>query len=440
TPLFEIYLGNGRSDKFNYGGSFHLLSSHATSADYQDVSHLGGKIFGTSYFKNTALSGGSSFDQDVYHFYGFSQAFTDTANALSKDLLKNQFQNLGVNLGLMNTKETKSDIDYDFQFHFHDLKQTAHLDNIPNGTEDYFSFKADLGKTIQEIHSANVAFNFQKENYSSTSDTSISYFSILPNYQFHGKNLFVKAGLNFEVIGKEFKLSPVAEASYKLIGDYLVPYAGVFGENNPNTLKEISDANPFIAYYSPTTSQILEGYVGIKGSYGNNIIYNARLSYRDQKNVPFYYSIGQDPTVFSAFYYYDAKILTFHGEIGYKESEHLNLLLSGDASSWDLDYNDQPIGIPKSKLTFSLNYNIQQKIIFNVDLFGQTGAYAFFPEDSTTVQMKGRVDVNLSVTYNYKKNLAFWLSFNNLTAAKQREWYNYPTYGFGVMGGLMLKF
>jgi hypothetical protein len=178
----------------------------------------------------------------------------------------------------------------------------------------------------------------------------------------------------------------------------------------------------------------------LKGSYASNIYYNARLSYRKQTNIPFYYSIGGEPTVYSTNYYYEGMILGFRAEVGYKQSEHLNLMLTGEANSWDLDYSDEPIGIPKSKLTFSANYNIQQKIIFNVDIFGQTGAYAFFPEDSVTTQMKGRIDLNLTTTYNYKKNIAFWLSFNNITAAKQREWYNYPTYGFVAMGGLMLKF
>ena len=80
------------------------------------------------------------------------------------------------------------------------------------------------------------------------------------------------------------------------------------------------------------------------------------------------------------------------------------------------------------------------KIIFNVDVFGQTGAYTIIPGDSVSTQLKGVVDLNFSTTYNYKKNIAFWFSLNNITSAKEREWYNYPYYGFQALVGAILKF
>lgn len=440
TPLFEVYLGNGRSDKYSYGANFHYLSSHATGMDYQDVSHLGGNVSGTSYFKSTALSGGIGYDQDVYHFYGFDPAFTDTANQFSKDLLKNQFQNFSLNLGLGNTKPTKSEVDYDFQFRFHDLRRKPGSGMLDDLKEDYFRFDARLGKTIQKVHHANLDLGFERENFSSSMDTAIDYFSILPNYEYRKAKLFLKAGVNLEIVDGGFMVNPVAEGSYEVIGDYLIPYAGIFGGSSPNTLKEVSDVNPFIAYYAPATSEVLEGYGGVKGSYGNNISYNARLSYGKQTNVPFYHTIGENPSLFTTYYYYEAMVLRFRMEVGYKQSERLNLLVSGETSSWDLDYDDEPIGIPKSKLSFSANYNIQNKIIFTGDLFLQSGAFAFNETDSVTTQMKGRIDVNLGATYNYKKNIGFWVSLNNITASKQREWYNYPTYGLVAMGGVLLKF
>jgi hypothetical protein len=156
--------------------------------------------------------------------------------------------------------------------------------------------------------------------------------------------------------------------------------------------------------------------------------------------VPFYHTVGENPSLFTTHYYYEAMVLRFRLEVGYRQSERLNLLVSGETSSWDLDYDDEPIGIPKSKLSFTANYNIQNKIIFTGDLFLQSGAFAFNETDSVTTQMKGRIDVNIGATYNYKRNLGFWVSLNNITAAKQREWYNYPTYGFVAMGGVLLKF
>jgi hypothetical protein len=137
---------------------------------------------------------------------------------------------------------------------------------------------------------------------------------------------------------------------------------------------------------------------------------------------------------------YQANIINAHAEIGYRQSERINLGLSGDANYFDLDFEDQPLGIPNQSWTFTFNYNIQDKIFFQADIFAQSGAYTILPGDSTPIQLKGRVDANVSVTYNYRKNMSFWIALNNVTASKNTPWYNYPSYGFQAMAGVKMKF
>ena len=440
TPLVEIYLANGRSDKFNYGLNFHHVSSTPSNIDFQDMSHTGGALFGTSFFKGTALSGEVDYDRQVHYFYGFTPGFVDTFNAFNKDFLRQRFQNIGVNVGLKNAKQNLAGIDYNLDFNFHDFERKSGDTSVKNATENYYHFDFGFAKTIQKIHSVHLDFDFQQENLKSRFDTSINYFSILPNYQLHSKRAEVKAGVNVNVVNKEVKLYPELFASYKLIGDYLIPYIGFHGGSNPNTLQQITAVNPFIGNFSILSSETNEVYLGVKGSYGNNITYNARVSYTDQKNAPFYLPDAEIPTHFSVLYYYEAKILGFHAEIGFRQSERLNLLLSGDASSYHLDFNDQPWGIPKSKLSFAVNYNLQDKIVFNANVFAESGAFTIMPFDSVAIQRKGFVDLNFSTTYNYKQNIAFWISLNNIASMKERQWYNYPYYGLQALAGVILKF
>jgi len=441
TPLVEIYLANGRSDKFNYGMNFHHVSSNPSNIDFQDRSNTGGALFGASYFKGTALSAGVNYDREVHYFYGFTPGFVDTFNAYNKDFLRQRFQNIGVNAGLRNAKQNQAGIDYNLDFNFHNFERRTGDSSIRNTSENYYRFDLGVSKTIQKIHSAHLDFEFQQENLTSRADTSVNYFSVLPNYQLHTKKADLKAGVNVSVVNKEVKLYPELFASYKLVGDYVIPYLGFQGGSNPNTLQEIASVNPFIANFdSIFTSENIEIYLGVKGSYGNNITYNAKVGYSDQKNAPFYLPDTLIPTHFIPFYYYDAKILSFHAEIGFRQSERLNLLLSGDASSYDLDFNDQPWGIPKSKLSFAVNYNLQNKIVFNANVFAESGAYTILPGDSVSIQRKGFVDVNFSTTYNYKQNIAFWISLNNIASMKERHWYNYPYYGLQAMAGVILKF
>lgn len=439
TPLVEIYLANGRSDKFTYGLNFHHVSSNPSNIDFQDISHTGGSLFGTSYFKGTALSAEVNYDRQVHYFYGFTPGFVDTFNVFNKDFLRQRFQNIGVNVGLKNAKQNQAGIDYNLDFNFHDFERRSGDSSVKDASETYYRFDFRFAKTIQKIHSAHLDFDFQQENLKAGFDTSINYFSVLPNYQLHSKRMEVKAGLNVNVVNKEVKLYPEIFASYKLIGEYLIPYMGFHGGSNPNTVQQIMTVNPFIGNLDfITSSENKEVYLGVKGSYANNITYNARVSYLDQTNAPFYLPDTLTPTHFIPFYYYDAKILSFHAEVGFRLSERLNMLVSGDASSYDLDFNDQPWGIPKSKLGFAANYNLQNKIIFNASVFAESGAFTIIGGD--TVQRKGFVDLNFSTTYNYKTNIAFWVSLNNIASTKERQWYNYPYYGLQALAGVILKF
>ena len=146
------------------------------------------------------------------------------------------------------------------------------------------------------------------------------------------------------------------------------------------------------------------------------------------------------PAYYKVTYYYNVNIINVHAEVVFRQSERINLMLSGETNSYDMDFDDQPLGIPKSTLMASLNYNIQNKIFTQVDFFANSGAYTKLGTDSVSTQLKGRADANISVSYDYKRNIAFWLSLNNIFGANNSRWYNYPTYGFQAMAGVKLKF
>jgi outer membrane receptor protein involved in Fe transport len=55
-------------------------------------------------------------------------------------------------------------------------------------------------------------------------------------------------------------------------------------------------------------------------------------------------------------------------------------------------------------------------------------------------RLNGVFDLNLGVSYDYNKTFGFFLNINNVTSARYFRWYNYPTYGFNVLGGLNIRF
>ena len=202
----------------------------------------------------------------------------------------------------------------------------------------------------------------------------------------------------------------------------------------------LTTINPYLGNTLTSYSKINEGYAGMKGSYGNNISYNVKGGIRTQTNLPMYVPEVQNPAYYKVEYYYKVNIINVHAEVVFRQSERINLILSGETNAYDMDFDDQPLGIPKSTLMASLNYNIQNKIITQVDFFANSGAYTKTGTDSMSTQLNGRADANISVSYDYKRNIAFWLSLNNIFGANNSLWYNYPTYGFQAMAGVKLKF
>jgi hypothetical protein len=104
TPLVDLYLHNGRSDKFSYGLELHHLSSNGSKIDWQDFSHSSGTLFGKSYFGATVLSASVGYDHRVN--YNYANAPSDSSGS-AKDLFRRTYNYLPVELSFQNTKKNK---------------------------------------------------------------------------------------------------------------------------------------------------------------------------------------------------------------------------------------------------------------------------------------------------------------------------------------------
>lgn len=439
TPLIDLHLHNGNSKNFSYGLHLHHLSSNGSKIDYQDFSNTGGNLFGKAYAGSSVLSAMVGYQHRKN--YNYAAAEPDTGG-IDKKSMKRTYNLLPVELTFQNTMNGKDKLNYRFGFRYHHFDGLANTSFLVPEKEDYFNFNFLLQKQIQKIHAANVEFSFENLQHKlvGVTDTAQSLLSVIPYYQLQWKNLLLRAGINVTLLSKEVELFPRIHAEYKLIGEYLIPYAGWEGGWYPVTLSELTTVNPYLSNTSPAFTKINKGYFGIKGSYGNFISYAITGSLRSQENLPLYLPDTLNQAYYDVLYYYHADIINVQAEIAYRQSDRISLVLAGETNSYDLDFDDQPWGLPKSKLELTLNYNIQDKIVAKIDLFANSGAYTILPAGSEATQLKGRADASVSFSYDYKKNIACWLAFNNIFGSKNTPWFNYPTYGFQAMAGVKLKF
>jgi outer membrane receptor protein involved in Fe transport len=93
---------------------------------------------------------------------------------------------------------------------------------------------------------------------------------------------------------------------------------------------------------------------------------------------------------------------------------------------------------PSFDVSFSANYNIQDKILLRASVVanGAMKAPKWTNGVQTSETIDAWVDVNLGVEYRYRKKIGFFLNLNNLTASRYDRWYNYPAYRFNFMAGM----
>lgn len=435
TPLIDLYLHNGPSDKFSYGAEMHHLSSNGSKIDYQDFSASRINLFGTAFVGSSSLSASAGYGRRKHYYYA------DTSGD-DRNSLKRNYDFLPVELTFQNTKNVKEQIRYKFNFKYHHFDGKANAVFLYPEKEDYFNFNMLFQKEVNKIHSANLSLEFEnlQNKLIGAVDTSQTLISVVPYYGLRWKALGIRAGVNVSVFAREATFFPLIHGEYKLIGDYLIPYVGWEGGWQSSGMQDLTTINPYLGNFMTSYSKFNVGYLGIRGSYGNHLSYNLKGSLRSQTNLPMYVPDRQNPAYYLVDYYYNVNISSIYGELAFRQSQRLNVIMSGEVNSYDMDFDDEPLGIPKARLTATLNYNIQDKIVTRIDFFTTSGAFTILPSDTIATQLPGSADASFSATYNYKKNIAFWVALNNIFGANSSRWYNYPTYGFQAMAGLKLKF
>ena len=102
---------------------------------------------------------------------------------------------------------------------------------------------------------------------------------------------YATAKINGESDGKIF-IYPNIKASYKLVGDILVAYAGAEGGLQQNSYADFVEENSFVSptlFIAPTDNKY-DIYAGLKGKLANSVAFNVRASYLNQDDKALYVS------------------------------------------------------------------------------------------------------------------------------------------------------
>lgn len=317
-----------------------------------------------------------------------------------------------------------------------------------------------------------VGGSFDKD-FEGTSDITYSniIFGTKPYILYQQDDLSVQLGAGvFYTTGKYNGTSdskvfvyPNVKASYKIVGDFLIGYAGAEGGLNQNSYADFVGQNPFVSptlFVAPTDNKY-DIYVGLKGKLANSVAFNVRGSYNNEEAKALFMS---NPYVFGntntegytygnsfGVTYDNVKTLSIFGELKADFSKSVSLGINGTYNNYSTEFAAEAWNLPQLKIGTTVDVDINEKWytgakIFFVgerkDMVSVQSAAAVYPPLFTTeeVTLDSYFDLNMHVGYKYNDRLTAFLKGNNLASQQYNRWANYPVQGIQILLGANYKF
>ncbi|HSN48047.1 MAG TPA: hypothetical protein VLR29_04745, partial [Flavobacterium sp.] len=382
----ELFVNHDLGANNYVGGMFRHLSSQGSIKNVElDNSFYDTSIDLTYGIREEDLSWNLDlgYQNQIYNWYGLPAGFGNSLSANAKyDLISgiNPQQNYN-NLYLGSRIELQGSFVKEASVKFN------HFSDAFGSSENRFyakpTFEFDINDTAVKTNVIvdYVAGSFEK-NYWNTNATPVKYgftnFGIAPSYAMQGDDWTLNIGvglfysLDLENDNNSFLIYPKIDVSYKVVGDLMIFYAGAVGDLQQNTYSGFVDENPFL---SPTlnikpTDKQYDVFAGLKGKIINNVSYNLRASYVNERNKALFKSNNYNENNTNEEYafgnsfqvvYDDMKTISFYGELKADISDVVTFGVNGTFSSYTNEFEGEAWNLPAIKLSSTLDFNITEK-------------------------------------------------------------------------------
>lgn len=459
STMFDGYLNSVRSRKHALGVRFQHM---ATSGDQRDVgpgaySTNSLRLHGRKFLKTHKLSAAFEANRDAFRYYGYDP--DDPAlEGLNKDNTKQTLMRIGGNVGIQSFLKDSADFNHRFRVGYYNLQ-----DNY-DASENNVLFDSRLNKYFGNGEEMVVDLTV---DYNSFSDSAEQFGSTIIRFNPYVVTTSERFRAVFGVLanidqgGKEstFHFNIKANASYNLVSDVLIPYAGITGGVQRNSLRTLTDENPYLntqnlgmgrTFPLQNRNDRFNIYGGIKGAFSSRTTFTLQAARIKAEDMPLFYN---DTTVLGnnrfAVAFDTVTYTQLTAEASFRKGEKINILARGDYFIYDTQHEFEAWHRPVWKATLTGNYDMQDKIIVRADFFFIAGQLArtYDPTDDESYgndiygkRLKGTADLNLGVEYRYTQRLSAFLNFNNIASVRYNRWNNFPTQGFTVLGGFTYSF
>lgn len=255
----------------------------------------------------------------------------------------------------------------------------------------------------------------------------------------------------------KFFVYPQVNASYKVVGDLMIFYAGAEGTLQQNSYRDFTNENPFAAPLLPIapTDRQYDIFAGLKGKLANAVSYNLRASYLNERGKALFKANDYDDAVIDEYdygnsfgvVYDDVRTISFFGELRADFSKDVAFGVNGTFATYNTDDQAEAWNLPAIRLSSSLDVNITKKWYAGAQVFfvgerkdAQINTDNVIVENDGIRTLKSYFDANAHVGYKHNDRLTGFLKFNNIANQQYQKWLNYPVQGIQVMLGASYKF
>ncbi len=453
TFLGEAYVAMGKDPALQAGAFFRHFSQQG-SLNKQNESSQQLSAFGRSIGEKTTLSGRANYQRHGVYFYGID----DNKPTLNPDPQKQAFSFLELEGEAIN-KFTPDENALSYA-----AKVNAYFWNDKfSAKEKQLTLTGYLNKRIKGFNLGLAAAAEFGNSKDVQTDISNNLLRVNPYIKLQAGGVKIVAGAN---IVQEFGFSsslrffPAVTADFTLIPDFLQVFGELKGDVNRNTLKNLTDENPFLNSNILLKNSIekISFSAGIKGTGGPGFGYKARFYSKEIDNLPMFVNNFTDFNKFDVIYDFDQiKLLGLEGELSVQVSDNLKWTGKLNIEDYKAGKEHNVYYKPQLRLSSNLLFAFDKKLSFDAGVYLQDeskakiftanplnpdGSYPALPDDTKEqmVNIKGFVDLGVGATYKFNSKFSAFAKANNILNSNYSKYLYYRVNGFNIFGGLTYSF
>lgn len=449
TTLAEAYINIGRDEALQ-AGAFFKHFGQSGSLNKQNMNQQQLSAFGRSIGDQVTLSGRLNFQRNGFYFYGIDK----NNPTLNPDPEKQALSFLEAEGEIVN----KFTDDPDALSYAAKINGYVWSDQY-KAKESSIVINGYLNKRISSLNlglASSVEFGKTKDELTSVGN---NLFKLNPYIRLQTNGVKINAGINFVQEFGAFSSSrifPAVTADFTLIPDYLQIFGEVKGDVNRNSLKLLTDENPFLNSNVDIRNSVEKLSIsgGIKGTGGPGFGYKARFYHKRIEDMPLFVNNFTSFNKFDVIYDFGTMKLTgLEGEISVQVSDALKWTGKLNIEDYKPAAETQSWFKPQLRMSSDLMYAVTKQITLNaaVAVQGDSKAKVYtaapanpylIPDlaNETVVNVKGFIDLGAGATYTINSKFSAFARVNNLLGNKYSKYLYYDAIGLSIFGGVAYSF